>query len=184
MDWMGGMERDPSLEGFPGQVTTKGLGKDELRRRLAAAGVRLNPLGETLFAEPHFVPDDQPGSFRIRCITPGDLGLGSGATYGEIVARAALEGLAVCPLELAIHLRLAWPDQPEADGAYPVSQGEAPTGSLTVASEWLKGGEHGPRGFYLRRIGGEPWLRGYRAGEDHVWDAGDRFVFQILPACP
>jgi hypothetical protein len=178
------MDRDTGLEGIPGSVTTSGLDKAELRRRLAAAGVRLNPLGEALIAETHFVPDARPGSFRIRCITPGDLGLVAGATYAEILARAMLQGLAVCPLELAIYLRLAWPDQPETEGADTVSQGEAPPGSLTVASEWLPGGEHGPRGFYLRRIGGEPWLRGYRAGHDHGWGTGDRFVFQVHFACP
>lgn len=172
------MERDPILEGFPGQVATRGLGKEELRRRLAEAGVLLNPLGEALFEEPRFVPDARPGNFLIRCITPGDLGLGGGGPYGEILARAALQGLRVCPLELAAYLRLAWPGRGEGADGLVVSQGSAPPGSLTVATEWLPDGEDRPRGFYLRRIGGVPWLRGYRAGEDHRWGAGDRFVFQ------
>jgi hypothetical protein len=34
-----------------------------------------------------------------------------------------------------------------------------------------------PKGFYLRRIKGELWLRGYRAGAEHVWSSGDHLLF-------
>jgi hypothetical protein len=35
-------------------------------------------------------------------------------------------------------------------------------------------------GFYLRRIRGVLWLRGYRSPAEHVWEAADRFVFRRL----
>jgi hypothetical protein len=34
-----------------------------------------------------------------------------------------------------------------------------------------------PKGFYLRRIDGVLWLRGYRSGPAHVWSPDDRLVF-------
>jgi hypothetical protein len=34
-----------------------------------------------------------------------------------------------------------------------------------------------PKGFYLRRIEGALWLRGYRSGPEHVWSPEDRIVF-------
>jgi hypothetical protein len=37
-----------------------------------------------------------------------------------------------------------------------------------------------PKGFYLRRIEGILWLRGYRSGPEHLYSPEDRFVF----CCP
>ena len=41
----------------------------------------------------------------------------------------------------------------------------------------LDEGYETPRGFYLRRIDGVLWLRGYRADAAHLWSPEDVFVF-------
>jgi hypothetical protein len=46
-----------------------------------------------------------------------------------------------------------------------------------VASSPLDDADETPRGFYLRRVEGVPWLRGYRSGPGHVWSPEDLFVF-------
>jgi hypothetical protein len=83
----------------------------------------------------------------------------------------------LCPLELGPHLRLQFTDQPEGSLGQPVSQNCAPPGSLTVASAPLAQDDETPKGFYLRRIEGVLWLRGYRSWPGHIWSPQDMFVF-------
>ncbi len=96
---------------------------------------------------------------------------------GEIFERANELGLELCPLELGPHLRLAYLNQPEGALGNPVQQHQAPFGSITIASEVLTEDHDFPKGFYLRRINGVLWLRGYRADHLHVWNPDDHFIF-------
>ena len=139
--------------------------------------MRLNPLAEALFADERFTTSRE----RVPCapvkVTVAELGLPDGGTFDAIVARAAERGLQLCPLELAPHLRLALLDQPEGAIGRPVTEHRAPPGSLTVASAPLCDDEEVPKGFYLRRIEGVLWLRGYQSWSGHVWSGEDTFVF-------
>ncbi|WP_146112628.1 hypothetical protein [Arthrobacter sp. MYb213] len=54
--------------------------------------------------------------------------------------------------------------------------GNAPDSSLTVASLAL-GGDDFPKGFYLRTVGDQQWLRGYRCTEAHRFSPNDHFIF-------
>jgi hypothetical protein len=94
-----------------------------------------------------------------------------------IVACAAEYGLDLCPLELGPHLRLQYREQPEGYLGLPVRQHQAPSGAITIASAPLSDDDTVPKGFYLRRIQGVLWLRGYRAGADHNWEPDDHFIF-------
>jgi hypothetical protein len=47
----------------------------------------------------------------------------------------------------------------------------APRGSLLRAQLGAS------KGFYLRRINGVLWLRGYRSGPEHIYSPEDRLVF-------
>jgi hypothetical protein len=73
---------------------------------------------------------------------------------------------------------LHYRDQPEGHWGQPVRQHQAPSGSITIATERLDDDDDVPKGFYLRRIEGVLWLRGYRSGGEHIWGAGDRFLFR------
>ncbi|MDA0708693.1 MAG: helicase, partial [bacterium] len=46
-----------------------------------------------------------------------------------------------------------------------------------IASQILTEDDDFPKGFYLRRIKGVLWLRGYRSWPGHVWEPDDHFVF-------
>jgi hypothetical protein len=107
------------------------------------------------------------------------LGLDTGATFGQIVERAAAGGLSLCPLELGPHLRLQFIDQAEGSMGQPASQHCAPAGAVTIASAPLCDDDETPKGFYLRRIEGALWLRGYRSWPGHVWGPADVFVFAV-----
>lgn len=134
----------------------------------------MNELGEQLFAAESFSTSAEYLSLETVELTVHDLGLPEGATLSGIFKRANELGLKLCPVELGPCLRLQYLDQP---GGRPSQQYQAPKGSITVASEILNSDENFPKGFYLRNIEGELWLRGYTADEGHVWAPENHFVF-------
>lgn len=157
-----------------------GVTKGELLAELESQGVQLNEAGRTLFAHDQFTTAPTTSILTAVELAVADLGLAVGGTIGEIHQRAAQLGLSLCPLELGPHLRLQFLDQPEGSVGHPPSQHRAPPGSITVASPEPVQDESIPKGFYLRRIEGILWLRGYRSGLEHLWSPEDRLVF----CCP
>ncbi len=117
--------------------------------------------------------------YEIVELSVADLGFSRGVSGIGQNAKTGLGHLVwhYALFELAPHLRLQYLDQPEGYIGYPPSEHRAPPGSLTVASRELASDDEIPKGFYLRRIEGVLWLRGYCSGPDHVWSAADRFVF-------
>lgn len=158
-------------------VAIGGLSKAELLERLRSNHVSLNESAGRLFASDRFTTAQTRHCLTTVELTVRDLGFPRGATSIEVYARAAALGLSLCPLELGPHLRLSYLDQPEGYWGQPVLQHQAPSGSLTVASEPLVQDDDFPKGFYLRRIEGALWLRGYRAGAEHVWTGDDHLLF-------
>ena len=106
-----------------------------------------------------------------------DLGFPDGATTAQLFKRASELGLELCPPELGPHLRLEYLDQPEGYSGNASQQNKAPSGSITIASEILTKEDDFPKGFYLRRINGVLWLRGYITDALHVWKPEDHFIF-------
>ncbi len=168
---------DPHCPILARTVQVGGLTRSELVEALRARAIAMNELAERLFASEWFTTSATRYSVLTLELTVRDLGFPRGATWAEIDAAARALGLALCPLELGPHLRLQYLDQPEGDHGSPVRRHRAPAGALTVASEPVPGGADFPTGFYLRRIRGTLWLRGYRSGPEHRWEPDDRFVF-------
>lgn len=162
---------------IPSSVTIGGMGKEELRSALRRHGAQLNAAAETLFEDRRFTTLGRSAIVEIVARSVAELGFVEGATYDGLVARARELGLAECPLELGPHLRMQFPDQPDAADGKPLTHGRAPPGSLTVASPALDDTDATPKGFYLRRVDGVSWLRGYRSWSGHVWSPGDVLVF-------
>lgn len=140
-------------------VTIGGLTKGELLEHLQRNGILLNESAEILFASDRFTTSETRHSRTTVELTVRDLGFSNGARATAICARAAALGLALCPLELGPHLRLQYLDQPEGYWGQPMFHHQAPSGSITIASEPLTQDDDFPNGFYLRRIKGELWLR-------------------------
>lgn len=107
----------------------------------------------------------RPESVTVVERSVGDLGLVTGAALPQIFEAAQERGLRLCPPATGPHLRLVLRSQ------------------ATASAPVFQVGEDYPKGFYLRVIAGQPWLRGYRCNScEHIWDPGDRFVFRS-PAC-
>ena len=159
-------------------VTVGGLTKAELLEELQSNAVAMNESAERLFASDLFTTSETRYSVKTVELTVRYLGFPRGATIADIYTRAGALGLGLCPVELGPHLRLQYLDQPEGFWGQPVRQHQAPSGSITVASENLTDDDEFPKGFYLRRIKGVLWLRGYRSGPEHIWEPDDHFIFR------
>lgn len=159
-------------------VQVGGLTKPELLEQLQRKDVALNESADRLFASDLFTTSATGYSVQTVELTVRDLGFPQGATMADIFARAGALGLGLCPLELGPHLLLQYLDQPEGYWGQPMREHRAPSGSITIASEPLSADDDVPKGFYLRRIKGVLWLRGYRSGPEHVWEPDDRFIFR------
>lgn len=158
-------------------VKVGGLTKGQLIQQLQEQSILLNELGVRLFADDRFMTSDTVYSLNTVELTVEDLGFPEGATLPQIYKEANEVGLGLCPLELGPHLRLAFLDQPEGNTGNISQQNQAPSGSITIASEIISEDDHFPKGFYLRKIDGVLWLRGYIADDLHIWNPQDHFIF-------
>ena len=158
-------------------VKVGGLTKSQLMQQLQQHAILMNESGKVLFENDNFTTSNKTYCLKTVELTVRDLGLPGGATMAQIFNNASQFGLELCPVELGPHLRLVYLDQPEGYSGKPFRQHQAPYGSITIASKILSDDENVPKGFYLRRIKGDLWLRGYRADHKHVWDPDDHFIF-------
>ncbi len=167
------VSRRPLSPHTPLRVGT--LTRDQLRRALDERGVLLNESAERLLGSAAF---DNPelDTVCVVALTVGDLPVEGDPSLTHLLDAAEREGLAPCPLVTGPYLRLALRDQENAPDSV-LSNGSAPSGSLTVAS--ARPGPDLPTGFYLRVIDHVPWLRGYSATDEHHWRDEDVLVFRL-----
>ncbi|MFD1885502.1 helicase [Paenibacillus wenxiniae] len=157
-------------------VIIDGLNREELMKQLQQSSIHLNAYAEMLLADERFMISSTRYSLHTVELTARNLGFPDGATTEQMFTKAQQLGLKLCPLELAPYLRMQYIDQPE-DMEGEVRHNQAPSGSVTVASEPISEEDTFPKGFYLRHMHGELWLRGYCADDLHSWNANDRFIF-------
>jgi hypothetical protein len=130
----------------------------ELRR----AGVRLNAYAEELLAGGRvgMAPESIP--VRVEVHSVGALGWAEGAPLDPVLRDVGDQGLAPCPLEVALLLRLAWREQPVSP-------------RITVASARAHPDETVP-GLLLRDDADGCWLRAYVASDDWVFGPEERLA--------
>ena len=158
-------------------VQIGGRTKGELLEDLKSGGIQLNEHAKTLLKSDGFKTEETSRQLKIVVVSVRGLGLPHGATIEAIHKRVLERQLSLCPIELAAHFRLQYRDQPEGFIGHPVTQQKAPPSSITVACEPLDPDDNFPKGFYLRRIEGVLWLRGYCSNTEHIWSPDDRFAF-------
>jgi len=158
-------------------VCIGGVAKSTLLERLEAAQVQINPSGHQLLTDDRYFTAQHPENVQVHQVRVASLGLQHGGVMAQIMAAAAARGLSACPLELAPHLRLMSLDQEEGAVGFAHTLHRAPPGSITVVSPPLSTDDDFPKGFYLRRVEGQLWLRGYTSWAGHVWQPEDMLVF-------
>ena len=176
------MENEETYPECPTITRTIELGgytKQQLIKRLQEYSILLNEYGEMLLTDEKFTTSETKYNLQTVELPVGNLGFREGATTAQIYQKASELGLELCPLELGAYLRLEYLDQPEGDSGNYIHKNQAPTGSITIATEVLTEDDNFPKGFYLRRINGKLWLRGYVADDLHIWKPKDHFVFCV-----
>lgn len=161
------------------EVSVGGLSRRQLMTSLSSRGILVNGHAETLLEDLVFTYR-APRPVAVTERTVAELGLPRGATLPQIFEVAQLQGLLLCPVDTGPYLRLALNGQEESRDSS-MSSGRAPDGGLTVAAEVHSHDDEYPKGFYLRVVDGQAWLRGYRCDDEHVWSPDDRFIFQLPP---
>ncbi|MBD7938281.1 helicase [Cytobacillus sp. Sa5YUA1] len=154
-----------------------GLSKMELIQRLQEHSISMNQYGEKLLSDDKFTTSEKKYSLEIVELAVRDFGFPDGATMPGLIKKANQLGLELCPLEIGPYLRLEYLDQPEGNSENSSKQNQAPSGSITIATEIVSDDDDFPKGFYLRRIDGVLWLRGYVADDVYVWNPDDQFIF-------
>ncbi|MGO4191452.1 hypothetical protein AB4Y67_07260 [Arthrobacter sp. YAF17] len=162
------------------EVSVGGLSRRQLMTSLTSRGILVNGNAETLLEDVAF-RDRSPRPVVVTERTVAELGLPGGATLPQIFEVAQQQGLLLCPVDTGPYLRLGLNGQMESRDSV-MSSGRAPDGGLTVAAEVLSHDDEYPKGFYLRVVDGQAWLRGYRCDDEHMWSPDDRFIFQLPPS--
>lgn len=135
---------------------------------LRASDVQLNDYAEQLLVPETLVLEPEPRSLQIDVRTVRELGFEDGVTMPEVLAALPAKGLAPCPLEAALHLRLLWRD--------PVVP------RITVVSERVHADELMPRGFYLLDDERGRLLRGFVATDDWRMEPTERLAVSLGPS--
>jgi hypothetical protein len=146
------------------------LGRKPLSGLVAAlsrSGVRLNAYADDLLGRVEVAAEPAPLQVEVHSV--GALGWPSGATLDEVLRGVAARGLAPCPLEAALLLRLAW-------------LGRSVSPRITVVSSRVHPDEAVPRGFYLRDDAEGCWLRAYVASDDWVAGPDERLALLRRPS--
>ncbi|WP_339194682.1 helicase [Solibacillus sp. FSL R5-0449] len=172
------MRRYPDCPVITKSIVVGGLSKADLIQKLQQSSISLNQYGERLLYDDRFTTTETAYSVEIVELSVRDLGFPNGATLPEIFRQANELGLQLCPPELGPYLRLEYVDQDEGNSGDLSQKNEAPSGSVTIASELISNEESFPKGFYVRKVDGILWLRGYVADNLHVWNPDNRFVFK------
>lgn len=158
------------------QIHMDGLSKSDLSARLQSHSIMLNKYADILFNSDLFVPSSEESSATVIELSIIDLGFRDGANLREIQQKGKELGLHECPVELGPYFRLQYLDQIEE---YESTKNKAPAGSITVISKILLDDDEFPKGFYLRKIDGKLWLRGYICSMDYHWNPSDRLAFML-----
>lgn len=151
---------------------------DQLKSQLQQNNIGLNNSAISLLNDSRLNISKQTQNLTVKILTVGDLNLTVPATLPNIYSAAQHQGLQLCSLETAIYFRLFWKDQPESSDSE-MHRHKAPDSAVTVASPIISSDPGQPKGFYLRNVNQQLWLRGYICDNSFIWQPEDKFAFQI-----
>lgn len=171
---------DVRLDSGPFEVTVGGLSRHDLKSELSSRQIHLNAQAQILLDDAVFDDANTQHVITVVVRNVSDLGLPHGATLSQIFDAAQGLGLKLCPPTSGPYLRLAVTKQ-EGSTDPVMSRGRAPEGSYTVAAQTLRDDDEYPKGFYLRVVNGQSWLRAYRCDDTHIWSPDDQFIFRQHP---
>ena len=169
------------MEDLGVKIEFGGVSKTDLLQKLNEAGILLNEFAGIIFSNELFQTSKAKKTILITDVFIKDLGFPQGATSPQIREHIKNVGLSECPIELAPYLRLKLRDQPEISADLSLKN-QSPLDAITIFSDPLIEDDNFPKGFYLRKMEGKLWLRGYTSYDEYVWKPNDKMVFMIVNA--
>lgn len=158
------------------EIEIGGLTKEALLKRLDTNNIQINPLGEKLLQSELLQISEMKKTVVLTKLTLRELGLPTGKTgLLDIIGKAHEVGLEACLPEVAPFLRLASFKDTQSYGFE--KKHRTPHGSVTVVSEILDEDPDFPKGFYLRKVDEDYWLRGYICDYEHQFSLDETFIF-------
>lgn len=158
-----------------------GVSLNRLCQQLKENQIHLNAYANQLLRHPQLSLSADKQRAACVIVPLKELGLPQGGSLTEIFAAAPSYGLTCCTLEMALHFRLSYRQLANSTGLK--SQGKAPAAAITIASVPLEKTDDFPKGFYVRRIDGVDWLRGYTCDARHQFAPDDLFWFNDETRC-
>ena len=150
----------------------------ELISSLNKQAIHLNRYGEELLNHPDFLVSQGERIVTLCVVTLEEIGLSEGANLPALYRAAQKEGFQLCDLETAIYFSLNY--QKLTNSHDLKSKNKAPKDSITIATQPLEKKDTFPKGFYVRRVDGVNWLRGYLCDEEHLFSGKDSFLFKVI----
>lgn len=147
-----------------------------LEASLEQAGIQLNDYARMLMDRCVFEQVEET-TVRLAFLSVHSLGFREKPTLKEVLARGVEQGLALCPPELGPYARLSYREQAMSANTVLTGQKTNPDGAVILASPLLPGNDELPKGFYLRHVGSELWLRGYVCDDLYRFDQDAVFAF-------
>lgn len=154
------------------------LTKDILNK-LEENNIFINDYAKQYFAHPLFSTEEAETTV-ITIASLREIGFENGATLNELFQTIPQIGLKPCPVNTGVFLRLFWKDQPQSRTSILSGTHRSPDGAVTVLSEILEQDNAFPKGLYLRKVEGKPWLRGYVCDETYCFSEDDLFAFEEI----
>lgn len=167
------------MKQFLQEITIGGLSGLELLERLQGSGIQINEIARQILMSENFKIHPRTTQIKVAFKTLRELGLRQGGVLTEAIDAAEALGYGLCPLALGPHLRLAYLDQEEGAVGFEPSRHQAPPRSITVVHQRPENDGSEYLGFYLLRMDGLLWLRGYKSWSGHTWQPNDRLAFAI-----
>lgn len=158
------------------ELTVGELSKEELVHSLKEMNILINPLGKQLLESELFEVTKERKKVVLTELSLLELGLvADEANLLGIIKRAEQVGLEVCSPDVAPFLRMVYFDDKGSHGFK--KEYKTPDGAVTILSKILSEDVAFPKGFYLRKVDEDYWLRGYVCDYEHQFSLDETFIF-------
>lgn len=158
------------------EIRNLNLDRESIRRRFDDLHIGINEYGMNLFDSTLYTFGSKEQTIHIREASLEELGFSNGANYGQIEEWVRSSEFAYIPIDFAPYIRMAYRNQKSIGKTF---AGQHPPDGIIIFSKPLNKTENFPKGFYIRKIKGRLWLRGFVCSTDYHFPADTRVIFRI-----
>ncbi|QQK08050.1 hypothetical protein [Miniphocaeibacter halophilus] len=152
--------------------------REQLLKELKSRNIKLNKYAEILLSRDEFNRIDEM-KLNIIETSLNELNIKEPTNLKAVYMEAKQKGLGLLPLVVAPFIRLGYKDQNSSLNNVLSGQKKSPDGAINIATPILSQDDYYPKGFYIRKVENDLWLRGYICDDMHLFQLEDRFIFAV-----